>query len=905
MNSSKPAILLTGFTGILGKRYAYRLAELGYTVICPVRASSEREAQDRMQSVFHKLGEFTPDFKPELEKQIRAVPGDVRKKWLGIPDSIRDEFRAGGIEGVWHLAARLDLTDTCSQDVYDTNLVGTLNVLEFIREYRIPQMHYFSTFGSSGEIREGIVREIPGIRPPSFRNTYERSKWEAERHVWQAQIRGEVEATIYRPSIVVGDSLHGRYEQFNAFNHVFDVIDRVRIKLCEKRGLDPRTDSLKYDLRVLGDRNATLNIVPIDFVLDTVMKIFSMKRSSGRVYHIVNPNPPSLALAEKTFKQNVPWEDIHWDLFDPKDGFRDPYEKFIAKQLEFLTPYLLGEAVYDHSNVHAILALHGGIPEVKNEVFLDAIMRRGREHGWQEEPTTIKVSEKEATREQLKSNFVWPENETVVVDFQPYHPADSVQAQLPSPAQDYPVADRLIGKAYRVREKILSKFSTRKKASLKSQRDIVLVPFGLGVTRRGEAEVHCYQYNPQIAHEVFARMSQVAGFDLRAFARNEIPRHEVLGDLHDNGCWSVTDDLIHIIRLFRDFQRHGATGVVNRLQILPFSAGTHLAGWLSGIVSFDDMALLVHQCMHLMSENEDMVTGQEIVKWFYNPREKLSEVEKNLLKELRGKVDPESRFSAAELARVFHGKLELVFALNAGLLEGLNNDIRENRIGVSPAIKMSPNVTVFAGNELEMARFRQMFVGKRKIELRRVPVDVKGTPHFPRLKEAARHSTELLKLYDRQGRLRDPAVPMMSYNGEAVRTKEQYIKAMAGIADQPCYFDRMVERTLEEGGRHYLLIQSGLSSTAGDLFGGVIQSNANVKRYDSVKIYPPALKTQDLHPVCQLLPQDKSRSVSDALEQPLAQTISWYEKELLKAFQEQESAGSSTGSSIRSAPQVA
>jgi len=42
------------------------------------------------------------------------------------------------IAGIWHLAARLDLTETNSQDVYDTNLIGTLNVLDFAKQQQIP-----------------------------------------------------------------------------------------------------------------------------------------------------------------------------------------------------------------------------------------------------------------------------------------------------------------------------------------------------------------------------------------------------------------------------------------------------------------------------------------------------------------------------------------------------------------------------------------------------------------------------------------------------------------------------------------------------------------------------------------------------------------------------------------------
>src|ERR1700722_6504209 len=469
------------------------------------------------------MRELLPEFDESLSARIRAIPGDVRQKGLGITSSLLKELHGSRTRGIWHLAACLDLTETKSQDVYDTNFLGTLHVLDFAKAQRVGELHYFSTFGSSGKLHEGIVREIPGIRPPSFRNTYERSKWEAERQIWQSQIRGEIQATIYRPSIVVGDSLYGRYEQFNVFNHPFDIASNVRARLCKKQNIDPRTGTLQYELRIPGDENATLNIVPLDFVMDTVMKIYAVRGSTGRVYHIVNPNPPSLRLTMEIFKRNEPWEGLRWENYRVEDGFLNPLEKFVAKQLGFLAPYLQGEATYDYSNVQAVLAFHGGLPPLDNTVFLDAISKRGILHGWQEVRADAAMAALVGKRGQLESDFVWPEGSGPVVDFAPHHP---VEESAPPPTA-YTIAERLLGKVYRAREILLSpRRQAASRTTADGARDLVLVPFGMGATRRGEAENLCYHSNPEVADQVFEQMNQVIGFDLRAFALYPIPGHE-------------------------------------------------------------------------------------------------------------------------------------------------------------------------------------------------------------------------------------------------------------------------------------------------------------------------------------------------------------------------------------------
>jgi len=879
---NQPAnILLTGFTGVLGKRMAYRLAALGHDVYCLIRAGSEAEARKRLVVGWELLSEVLPDFDGSVEKRIHPVPGDVRQKGLGIHASFLRKLQGNQTQGIWHLAALLDLTETNSREVYNTNYLGTMNVLDFARQQGIPELHYFSTFGASGRVEQAVVREIPGIKPPSFRNTYERSKWEAERRIWHAQVRGELLVTIYRPSIVVGDSIHGRYEQFNVFNHAFHLGSRVRKKLCEKLGLDSQKDTLKYELRTIGDTNASFNIVPIDFVVETAIRLYTAPRSRGRVYHIVNPDPPTLHLGMELFRKHEPWDGLRWEMFDPAQGFLNQYEKFINKQLSFLVPYMTNRSVYDFSNVHAVLALHGGLPALENKAFLEAIFRRATQHGWQEQANGQDPFEQPAP-EPAPSEFTWPEDSDMVVDFAPGH---SLHRKPERPA-NYPLADRLLGNVYWFREKLAATLDIGSGRSAATGRDIVMVPIGLGATRRGEAEFLCYQHNERLAKEVFTQANQVVGFDLRAFAGQGIPGHEHLGAMHENGCWAMADDLIHSVRLLRDLQRTGCVDWIQRLQILPFSAGTYLAGWISGVLSFHDMLLLAHQCMHLLAEDELLVSLADTERWFFSEKEKLTEWQRDLLRGIRQKVDPGLRLGRAELASQLHGRLELVFALNAQVLRKLVDDTRNDRIGVSVAMTLSPNSAVFAGNELEMTRFRGLFAGKRKIELRRVPIDVRGTPHCSRLKRAGQHTTEILKLYEKQGRLRDPLIPFPSHTGEWVRTKEQFIQAVAGIPDQTCYFDAMIERVLEGGGRDFLLIQSGMSTAAGDLFEGVIRSNAMAKGCQRVRIHRPAVGSPDPHPICEALARNDRRRSSQALDQSLSDTIRWYEDQMSRMLQE-------------------
>ncbi|MEM9400426.1 MAG: SDR family oxidoreductase, partial [Verrucomicrobiota bacterium] len=404
-------ILLTGFTGVMGKRYAYRLAQSGFEVFCPIRAQSEDEAQNRRASIISFLKKIHPEMDDTVSSRIHAFMGDVKKRNLGMSDQKIDFFKATPIDEIWHLAASLDLTESRSKQIYDTNLLGTVYIIEFAIDMDIPALHYFSTFGASGAVFSGTVKEEVGVKPKFFRNTYERTKFETERFVLKAHEESSLSTTIYRPSIVVGDSITGQYEQFNVFNHPFDVCSRLRTNLMDKKELCPQNDILDYPMRLPANGNATLNIIPLDYAIETVMRLHRLLAPAGKVYHIVNPIPPTIQLGMDVFKRNEPWDGLCWEDYNGKQP-SDPYENFAALQLSFLVPYLQGEASYDMTNTLEVLNKGEGLPKISNVSFLDTIASRAKENKtWQEVRPSMTQAKSEDPSHKIDPNGEWPDTQ--------------------------------------------------------------------------------------------------------------------------------------------------------------------------------------------------------------------------------------------------------------------------------------------------------------------------------------------------------------------------------------------------------------------------------------------------------------------------------------------------------------
>jgi nucleoside-diphosphate-sugar epimerase len=97
-------------------------------------------------------------------------------------------------------------------------------------------------------------------------------------------VRSRVPRTIYRPGIVVGDSKTGETGKFDGPYFVLRVMEKL--------------PSPGIFLRV-GLGFGTVNIVPIDFVIEALASLSASPTSAGKTYHLCDPEPhPPGELAE-------------------------------------------------------------------------------------------------------------------------------------------------------------------------------------------------------------------------------------------------------------------------------------------------------------------------------------------------------------------------------------------------------------------------------------------------------------------------------------------------------------------------------------------------------------------------------------------------------------------------------
>jgi thioester reductase-like protein len=207
------------------------------------------------------------------KKGIRCsiLPGDITKPDLGLDSTVQNELRKS-VQYVFHLAAIYDLA-VPEELAWQVNVEGTRNVNEWVQKLdRLTRYVYFSTAYVSGT-REGRIYEHELDLGQSFKNHYERTKFEAELLV-QALIP-KVPVTIIRPGIVIGDSRTGETNKFDGLYFMLNMFDHLRFFPW---------------IPNLGKGNAIGNFVPVDYITQATLYLAHQEGSVYKTYHLTDPH---------------------------------------------------------------------------------------------------------------------------------------------------------------------------------------------------------------------------------------------------------------------------------------------------------------------------------------------------------------------------------------------------------------------------------------------------------------------------------------------------------------------------------------------------------------------------------------------------------------------------------------
>ena len=199
-NNPLKKVLVTGATGILGRVIVLNLLKQGHEVKALKRKTSKIEEvkasyqyyTDQAEDYFAKINWVEADFNDvnELEQLVN------------------------GIDEVYHCAAKVSFNPRDGKAMYETNFVGTQNLLFACEKSTVKKFCFISSIAVlDGYNEEGLQDESCDYNTKLDHSFYAKTKHYSEMEVWRASAEG-LNVVILNPSVIIGtgnwDSSSGR-----------------------------------------------------------------------------------------------------------------------------------------------------------------------------------------------------------------------------------------------------------------------------------------------------------------------------------------------------------------------------------------------------------------------------------------------------------------------------------------------------------------------------------------------------------------------------------------------------------------------------------------------------------------------------------------------------------------------
>jgi thioester reductase-like protein len=342
------AIFLTGSTGYIG---AHILSELltGHKdrINVLVRAKDQHEAEKRLWNALQLHLDF-PRFRDYLSERITIFRGDLTDSKFGL-DATAYSAAVSTTDSMLHCAASLNRKS--EKSCMNVNLRGTLEMIQMARRIQsssgLRRFSFVSTVAVAGKRENEIVTEDASIDwNRSDYDPYARTKKFCEHMV--RELLPDVQKTIFRPSIVLGDTRYGETTQF-------DMV-RAFVFLASLPVLPLRPD----------DR---IEIIPVDYVAKAIATLHQKEKPLFDTYHLSSGTDSETckqitdAIAKESGKSKPVYAPSMARTFTSMvNSLANRSSKLgrSAVLLKVFLPYIYWNTVFDNSRV---IAEMGSVPE--------------------------------------------------------------------------------------------------------------------------------------------------------------------------------------------------------------------------------------------------------------------------------------------------------------------------------------------------------------------------------------------------------------------------------------------------------------------------------------------------------------------------------------------------------------
>ncbi len=260
-------LFLTGGSGFVGAQIArHFISQKNVQITVLIRAKTPSDAELRFKREWWDW----PELYQNIGNRIQVLNGDLTKPYLNLTDPQYREL-IHNITHIIHCAA--DTTPNQQIDkLRNINVTGTVNIIQLARDintdHGLSRLSHVSTAYVAGK-RSGNIAETDLSDKSGFSSLYEQTKFESEQLL--AKASADLPVSIFRPSLIVGDSKTGAVKTFNTVYYMLKQYLTGHLRFI------PASSGLK------------LNIVPVDYVAQAVANLTFNPEAAGLTFHLTAP----------------------------------------------------------------------------------------------------------------------------------------------------------------------------------------------------------------------------------------------------------------------------------------------------------------------------------------------------------------------------------------------------------------------------------------------------------------------------------------------------------------------------------------------------------------------------------------------------------------------------------------
>jgi thioester reductase-like protein len=328
---SKPAVVITGATGILGSAVLAEALQRGHRPVAIMRDSSHEQARARIRAVLGVYGMRA------AAEDVDIVNGDVRRTWLGMEPRIAAGL-LGCAQAFIHCAASTSFNPKDDNCVWESNVGGVQNVLDLLSNRNVPFYHVSTAYVAGA--RGGVAFEHELDDRHGFTNAYERSKWHAETSVRNAFESGRVRGAVFRPGIIVGSSADGAISDFQNIYGFLRLVHLAQTRLAGRENV----------IRFEGSPDTLCNFVPVDWTAKALWQIIEREGASNQAYHLTDASGATLSELFEWVNNLVAEYGLRFELVEYLNGSASNIENMARAALAHYRPYAFRQPRFDMAN---------------------------------------------------------------------------------------------------------------------------------------------------------------------------------------------------------------------------------------------------------------------------------------------------------------------------------------------------------------------------------------------------------------------------------------------------------------------------------------------------------------------------------------------------------------------------